>query len=86
MRFPTLLIAIAVLGLVSAASKAEQPKPIAADQFDKLCKMIKPQAGESRFMHIPWVLSVWEGRQKAAAEGKPMLVWAGGWGVPIGTC
>jgi hypothetical protein len=48
--------------------------------------MIKPQPGESRFLEIPWILSLWEGRQMAAREGKPMLVWAGGWGVPIGTC
>jgi hypothetical protein len=54
--------------------------------FGKLHKLIKPQPGESRFQEIPWLLSVWEGRQKAAALGKPMLVWAGGWGVPIGVC
>ena len=65
---------------------AELPKPIPPEQFTALHKMIKPQAGESRFQEIPWLLSVWEGRQKAAAEGKPMLVWAGGWGVPIGVC
>jgi hypothetical protein len=86
MRFPTLLLGLAVLALETGATQAEPPKPIPADQFDKLSKMIKPQPGESRFMHIPWVLSLWEGRQKAAAEGKPLLVWAGGWGVPIGTC
>jgi hypothetical protein len=86
MRFPTLLIAIAFLGLATAASQAEPPKPIPADQFGKLSKMIKPQPGETLFMEVPWVLSLWEGRQKAAAEGKPMLVWAGGWGVPIGSC
>jgi hypothetical protein len=62
------------------------PRAIPVAQFDKLHKMIKPQSGESRFTQIPWLLSVWEGRQKAAAEGKPMLVWAGGWGVPIGVC
>jgi hypothetical protein len=68
------------------AEKPRKPGAIPPDQFDKLHKMIKPQRGESRFMEIPWVLSVWEGRQKAAVEGKPMLVWAGGWGTPIGVC
>jgi hypothetical protein len=89
MRFPTLLIGFFVTTLASVAVPAEQPtspRPIPADQFDKLCKMIKPQKGETLFMEIPWELSLWEGRQKAAKEGKPMLVWAGGWGVPIGSC
>jgi hypothetical protein len=86
MRFPTFLFGIVVMALATAAIQAETPKPIPPEQFDKLYKMIKPQPGESLFMQIPWELSLWEGRQKAAAEGKPMLVWAGGWGVPIGSC
>jgi hypothetical protein len=65
---------------------AQGPKSLTPESFDRLHKIIKPQPGESRFMEIPWILSLWEGRQKAAREGKPMLVWAGGWGVPIGTC
>jgi hypothetical protein len=86
MRFRTLLFCLAVLGLGARATGAELAKPIPPDQFEKLLKIIKPQKGESLFQEIPWELSLWEGRQKAAAEGKPMLVWAGGWGVPIGTC
>ena len=69
-----------------AVLQAAEPKPIAEDQFDKLLKMIKPQAGESRFQEIPWLLSVYEARQKAAAEGKPILVWAGAGGAPVGVC
>jgi hypothetical protein len=65
---------------------AQGTKSLTPESFDRLHKMIKPQPGESRFMEIPWILSLWEGRQKAAREGKPMLVWSGGWGVPIGTC
>jgi hypothetical protein len=86
MKMRDIFLGMAIVGLSTGVLRAEQPKPIPADQFDKLHKMIKPQPGESRFMEIPWVMSLWEGRQKAAAEGKPMLVWAGGWGVPIGTC
>ena len=79
-------LGIALVGATVGALVAETPKPIPAEQFAKLHQMIKPQANESRFMAIPWLTSLWEGRQKAAAEGKPLLVWAGGWGVPIGTC
>jgi hypothetical protein len=74
--------ALAWLGALQAA----EPKPIAEEQFDKLLRMIKPQTGESRFQEIPWLLSVHEARQKAAAEGKPMLVWAGAGGAPVGVC
>jgi hypothetical protein len=65
---------------------AEGPKSLTPEGFERLHKMIKPQSGESRFLEIPWLLSLWEARQRAAREGKPILVWAGGWGVPIGTC
>jgi len=86
MRFHTLLLSSAVIALAPWAIQAEPPKPIPTDQFDKLSKMIKPQSGETLFLEIPWELNLWEARKKAAAEGKPMLVWAGGWGVPIGSC
>ena len=86
MRTRRLLFGLAVVVLVARPVSADLPSPIPPEQFGKLHKLIKPQAGESRFQEIPWVLSVWEGRQKAAEEGKPMLVWAGGWGVPIGVC
>jgi hypothetical protein len=65
---------------------ANSAKPIPAAQFDQLHKMIKPQARELRFQEIPWLLSVWEARKKAAADGKPILVWAGSGGAPIGGC
>jgi hypothetical protein len=65
---------------------AEAPQSLTPEGFGRLHRMIKPQPGESRFLEIPWVLSLWEARQQAAGQGKPMLVWAGGWGVPIGTC
>jgi hypothetical protein len=59
---------------------------ITPDKFGKLHGMIKPQAGELRFQQIPWLLSVWDARKKAAAEGKPILVWAGSGGAPISGC
>jgi hypothetical protein len=64
----------------------DSPAPIPPDRFDKLFEMIKPQTGELRFQQIPWLLSVWDARKKAAAEGKPILVWAGSGGAPIGGC
>jgi hypothetical protein len=65
---------------------AGEPKPLSADQFDKLHRLIKPQAGESRWMEIDWHPSVWEGRQKAAKEGKPLFLWAASGGAPAAGC
>jgi hypothetical protein len=63
-----------------------EPAAIPADQFAKLHALIKPQPGELRFHEIPWLIDVWEARKKAAAEGKPILVWCGAGGSPLGVC
>lgn len=80
-----LLLGIAVLA-VSGMVRADEPKPIPPDQFEKLHKLIRPQPGELRFQEVPWLLSVHEARKKAAADGKPILVWSGSGGAPLGVC
>jgi hypothetical protein len=72
------LAAVAVLALACPA--------LSAEPFDRLHAFLKPQAGESRWMEIDWHPSVWEGRKKAAAEGKPLLLWAGSGGAPTAGC
>jgi hypothetical protein len=72
--------------LLAVPGRAAAPDPIPPEQFAALHKLIKPQPGELRFQEIPWLLSVWEARQKAAAEGKPILVWSGAGGAPLGVC
>src|SRR5262245_23498229 len=52
-----------------------------ADQFDRLRALIKPRPGG--FADVPWMTSLWEARKKAAAEGKPILLWVGD-GHPLG--
>ena len=76
------------LVLVGSAAPAEEPRvsDLKPEQFAALHKLIKPQPGELRFHEIPWLLDVWEARKKAAAEGKPILVWSGAGGAPIGVC
>ena len=54
---------------------------ISADQFDALRRLIKPRPGG--FDDIPWMTDLREARTKAAAEGKPLLVWVGD-GHPLG--
>jgi hypothetical protein len=86
MRYWMLSLAVLGLGRWVAAVKADEPRPIPTDQFDRLHKMIKPQPGELRFHEIPWMLSIWEARRQAAALGKPILVWSGSGGAPVGSC
>jgi hypothetical protein len=64
------------------SSNAKKPAVvISADQFDKLRALIKPRPGG--FDDINWMTDLWEARKKAAAEGKPLLVWVGD-GHPLG--
>ena len=63
-----------------------EPAAIPVEQFAKLQQLIKPKPGELRFHEIPWQINVWEARKKAAVEGKPILIWSGAGGAPIGVC
>jgi hypothetical protein len=54
---------------------ARASEPIKPEQFAKLHALIKPQANEEKFMQIPWMTNLWEARKKAAAQGKPLLLW-----------
>lgn len=54
---------------------------VSADQFDQLLALIKPKPGG--FDDLPWMTDLLEARKKAAAEGKPLLVWVGD-GHPLG--
>ena len=65
--------------------RAEQPQ-LGPDEFTRLHQMLKPQPGESRWMEIDWYPNVWEARKKAAAEGKPLFLWAGSGGAPAAGC
>lgn len=86
MHIRRFVLAGLAFGLLAASAGAAEPKPIPAEQFDALNKLIKPQPGELLFQEIPWLLSVHDARVKAAAEGKPILVWSGSGGAPLGVC
>jgi hypothetical protein len=72
--------------LLASAPVAAEPDEVTAprivpEQFDKLRALIKPLPGG--YDDIPWMTDLWEARKKAAAEGKPLLVWVGD-GHPLG--
>ena len=76
----------ALLLIAGARAGADEPRPIPPERFDELRRMILPRDGEQRFWRIPWKLGVGEAREEAAREGKPIFVWAGAGGAPIGVC
>jgi hypothetical protein len=74
-----------ILGAVAAALAGENGLP-SPEQFTKLHAMIKRQPGEARYLEIDWRPNVWEARQVAAREGKPLFIWAGSEGAPSAGC
>jgi hypothetical protein len=54
---------------------------LSAASFPNLHALIRPRPGG--FDEIPWMTSLWQARKKAAAEGKPILLWVGD-GHPLG--
>lgn len=79
-------VLLAAAGLALGQAAADGPKPIPPDQFAKLHAMIRVQPEEQRFWQIPWKLTVTDAREEAARDGKPIFVWAGAGGAPIGVC
>jgi hypothetical protein len=74
------------VAFIPGAVRGDDPASLSADQFAKLHQMIKPARGEARWMEIDWHPNIWEARQKAAREGKPLFVWAGSGGAPAAGC
>ena len=52
--------------------------------FERLTSLIKPQKGESPWRDITWLTNVTAARKKAAAEGKPIVIFTAADGSPLG--
>lgn len=67
---------IAVLVFLAIAVPAAcATEPIPDSRFEQLRGLIKPRPEEEKWMQVPWQSSLWEARKKAAAKGKPILLW-----------
>ena len=78
---------LAVLSTADEASVLEKrTQTLSTAEFEKLHISMKPQPGEARYNEIAWYPAIWEARQKAAAEGKPLFIWAGSGGAPAAGC
>ena len=80
MRTITLLSTTLALSTIAGAA------PPSEAEFEAIHELIRPADGESRWMEIDWHPSVWEGRQIAAREGKPIFFMAGSGGAPCAGC
>lgn len=69
-------LALAVAALLS----------LAPSEFEAAHRLIRPDVREALFKDVDWHTSVWEARKRAAVEGKPIFIWAGNGGGPIGVC
>lgn len=59
----------------------------AHEPLETLHAMVRPADREAPWSEIPWMTSLWQARERAAREGKPLLIWgAGGGGHPLGLC
>jgi len=72
----TIVAAIAVGGFFAArpAYTIATPRP-PADAVARLRRIVPPEAGEDPFATIPWETDLTAARAKAAAAGKPLLLW-----------
>lgn len=67
---------LALLAALTLPAGAHAAGPAVSDaEFADLLATVRPRAGEDKFATIPWMTSLWEARQRAAAEGKPILLW-----------
>lgn len=76
--------AVALFCAAAPGLRAQESVP--ASQFQALRELIRPHTGESRWRQVKWLTSLQEARVRAAAEGKPILLWSGGGAPPLGGC
>ncbi|HYF01709.1 MAG TPA: hypothetical protein VEJ18_22500 [Planctomycetota bacterium] len=47
----------------------------AVPDLDTVRQLVKPRVSETKWEEIPWEIDLWEARRKAAALGKPIMLW-----------
>ena len=82
----TLAISGLLLAFLGVTFAEQASAPIPPGHFDRLHAMIKTQPGESRFWELPWMVQLDEALEKGAGDGKPLFVWCGAGGAPVGVC
>jgi hypothetical protein len=62
---------------------AQEVPPLDAADLPRLLAEFKPRKGESPWREIAWHTDVREARERAAAEGKPIVVFTAADGSPL---
>ena len=76
---------LSVLMVLPSGAQEATKRKISPEEFRTLHQLIKPQRGEfAWYDDIPWLTRIQAAREKAAAEGKPMLIWCSADGQPCG--
>ncbi len=73
MRFVKYVTALSIVAAAATVSRAAEP--INPARFEQVHTLIKPKPVEEKWAQIPWLASLWQARQQAAREGKPILLW-----------
>jgi hypothetical protein len=74
LRFASLAALFVAPGMSTGDVADSRLKPTAED-FAKFQAFLRPRPEEEKWLQIPWMTDLWEARKKAAAEGKPILLW-----------
>ena len=70
-----MVIRTVVASILCCFPWARAAEPITAESYAALCSLVQPAASEQQWREIPWGTSLWEARERAAREGKPILLW-----------
>jgi hypothetical protein len=81
---PALLLSVLLAGGISRAAESPTSVPeIPHSDLDRLLGAIRPQPGESPWRDIQWLTSIRAARERAAREGKPIIVFTAADGSPL---
>jgi hypothetical protein len=67
------LTALTLCALMQTNLRAQDPRPIPADQFEKTHAIIKRQEGEWKWAELPWAINFADAQRQSLAEGKPIF-------------
>lgn len=65
---------IALTTTLAACHALCEPR-VTPENYLRLHQLIQPTPEENHWKKIPWLTRLWDARIKAAAEGKPILLW-----------
>jgi hypothetical protein len=86
MRWQVVLLPVIVAAL-GLAAQADPRDDLSVEKLCALHQLILPGEEDSQWLGISWMpaTDIWAARQRAAAEGKPLLLWYMA-GEPLGPC